>query len=190
MTSSPATTAHRRALTHTTQDTGLFGVYAVGEATNLNDLMYYTLQNMVNLVHYTSEEDVERARTQLKSTLLMQLDGSSAVCDEIGRQVHYHYAAERGDTKHTCLPFYLSLTPLYCLPSVSHPLCPTQLLIYGRRLTPAELFARIDAVDAAAVKGAADIFINDKDVALAALGPIHELPDYNWLRRRTYFQRF
>lgn len=166
-------------MTHTTQDTGLFGVYAVGEATNLNDLMYYTLQNMVNLVHYTSEEDVERARTQLKSTLLMQLDGSSAVCDEIGRQVHYHYAAER---RHKAR--LLAFLPF------SHPPSPTQLLIYGRRLTPAELFARIDAVDAAAVKGAADIFINDKDVALAALGPIHELPDYNWLRRRTYFQRF
>jgi len=132
------------------KDTGLFGVYAVAEPHKLNDLMHHTLHCMVSMCHHTSEEDVARARTQLKSQLLMQLDGSSAVCDEIGRQ----------------------------------------MLIYGRRLTPAELFTRIDAVDATAVKGAAELFINDRDVVLSAIGPIHELPDYNWLRRRTHWHRF
>lgn len=132
------------------KDTGLFGVYAIAEPHKLNDLMYHTLHCMVSMCHHTSEEDVARARTQLKSQLLMQLDGSSAVCDEIGRQ----------------------------------------MIIYGRRLTPAELFARIDAVDATAVKGAAELFINDRDVAVSAIGPIHELPDYNWLRRRTHWHRF
>jgi len=132
------------------KDTGLFGVYAVAEPHTLNDLMYHTLNAMVSMVHHTSEEDVNRAKTQLKSMLLQQLDGSTAVCDEIGRQ----------------------------------------MLIYGRRLTPAELFTRIDAVDATAVKGAAEIYINDRDVACSAVGPIHELPDYNWLRRRTHWHRF
>lgn len=29
-----------------------------------------------------------------------------------------------------------------------------------------------------------------QDVAIAALGPIQNLPDYNWFRRRTYMLRY
>ena len=65
-----------------------------------------------------------------------------------------------------------------------------QMLTYGRRLTPAEVFLRIDNVDTAAVKAAANTFINDQDPAAAAIGPVHELPDYNWMRRRTYWLRY
>lgn len=129
------------------KDTGLFGVYAIAEPETLNDLMFILTESCVRLCHHTTEEEVARARTQLKATMLAHLDGSSQICEDIGRQ----------------------------------------LLTYGRRLTPAEIFARIDAVDAAAVKAAANLYINDQDIAMAALGPIHELPDYNWLRRRTYW---
>jgi processing peptidase subunit beta len=132
------------------QDTGLFGVYAVADKYNLNDLTWYTMEALVRLVHKTSDEEVELAKNQLKASMLMQLDGSSAICEDIGRQ----------------------------------------LLTYGRRLTPAEIFARIDAVDAAAIRKTADEVINDKEHALAALGPIHELPDYNFIRRRSYWLRY
>lgn len=131
-------------------DTGLFGIYAVADKYKLNDLMWYTLEAMVRLVHKTTEEEVEVAKIQLKANMLMQLDGSSAVCEEIGRQ----------------------------------------MLTYGRRLTPAEIFARIDAVDANAVKQVADLVVNDKDHALAAMGPIHELPDYNFIRRRSFWTSY
>ncbi|KAF4321708.1 hypothetical protein BBO99_00001688 [Phytophthora kernoviae] len=132
------------------QDTGLFGVYAVGDKYKLNDLTWYTMEAMVRLVHKTTDEEVERAKTQLKANMLMQLDGSSPICEDIGRQ----------------------------------------MLTYGRRMTPAEIFARIDAVDAAAVRQTADEVINDKEHALAATGPIHELPDYNFIRRRSYWLRY
>ena len=132
------------------KDTGLFGVYSVAEPHKVQDLMWYTLEAMVRLVHETSEEEVERARTQLKANMMMQLDGSSNVCEDIGRQ----------------------------------------MLTYGRRMTPAEIFSRIEAVDANSVKVAADTFINDQDVAAASIGPVHEMPDYNWLRRRTYWLRY
>ncbi|KAJ0981990.1 hypothetical protein J5N97_010245 [Dioscorea zingiberensis] len=63
-----------------------------------------------------------------------------------------------------------------------------QLLTYGRRIPTTELFARIDAVDASTVKRVANRFIFDQDVAIAAMGPIKKLPDYNWfLPRGTYF---
>ena len=29
-----------------------------------------------------------------------------------------------------------------------------------------------------------------QDVAIAAMGPIQGLPDYNWFRRRTYMLRY
>jgi processing peptidase subunit beta len=65
-----------------------------------------------------------------------------------------------------------------------------QLLSHGRRLHPTELLARIDAVDASAVKLAARRFFHDRDHALAAIGPIWELPDYLDLRARSFLRRF
>jgi len=65
-----------------------------------------------------------------------------------------------------------------------------QLLCHGRRLHPTELLARIDAVDASAVKLAARRFFHDRDHALAAIGPIWELPDYLDLRNRSFLRRF
>nr|CAN83279.1 hypothetical protein VITISV_012098 [Vitis vinifera] len=102
------------------------------------------------LPYRVSEEDVIRARNQLKSSLLLHINGLSHVVEDIGRQ----------------------------------------LLTYGRRIPLAELFARIDAVDANTVKRIANRFIFDRDIAIAALGPIQGLPDYNWFRRRTYLLRY
>ena len=53
-----------------------------------------------------SDEEIIRAKTQLKANLLMQLDSFSNIAEDIGRQ----------------------------------------LLTYGRRMTSAELFARVDAI--------------------------------------------
>lgn len=64
------------------------------------------------------------------------------------------------------------------------------LLNYGRRMTPAETFSRIDAVTTDDIKATAFKFFNDKDHALAAVGGIHELPDYTWFRRHSYWLRY
>jgi len=64
------------------------------------------------------------------------------------------------------------------------------LLNYGRRMTPAETFSRIDAVTTEDIKATAFRFFNDKDHALAAVGGIHELPDYTWFRRHSYWLRY
>jgi processing peptidase subunit beta len=55
-----------------------------------------------------------------------------------------------------------------------------ELLVYGRRIPKAEMFARIDAVDADTVRAVADRFIYDQEVAIAAVGDTQFLPDYNW----------
>lgn len=132
------------------KDTGLFGIYMVGADNKLDDLMYYVMNNLVRMVHSPSEEEVERAKTNLKATMLMGLDGHSNVAEDIGRQ----------------------------------------LLTYGRRMTPAEIFSRIDSVTVADIKATAAKFINDQDHALAAVGGIHELPDYQWIRRHSYWLRY
>ena len=46
--------------------------------------------------------------------------------------------------------------------------------------------ARVDALTMADVKAAANSVIDDQDHALAAIGGIHELPDYNWIRRHSF----
>ena len=64
------------------------------------------------------------------------------------------------------------------------------LLVYGRRMPRAEMFARIDAVDAEAIKAVASRFVLDQDLAVVAMGDVQDMPDYNYLRRRTYFLRY
>mmetsp|Transcript_9102 Transcript_9102/g.13998 ORF Transcript_9102/g.13998 Transcript_9102/m.13998 type:complete len:474 (+) Transcript_9102:72-1493(+) len=132
------------------KDTGLFGIYAVAPDNKLDELMWHVMNNLVRLVHTPSDEEVERAKVNLKATMLMSLDGHSNIAEDIGRQ----------------------------------------LLTYGRRMTAAEIFSRIDAVTTADIKATAAKFINDQDHALAAVGGIHELPDYTWIRRHSYWLRY
>jgi processing peptidase subunit beta len=65
-----------------------------------------------------------------------------------------------------------------------------QMLSHGRCVSAAEFFARVDALSTADVKSTAMDFIHDQDHALAAVGPIFELPDYNWIRRRSMWLRY
>lgn len=64
------------------------------------------------------------------------------------------------------------------------------LLNYGRRMTPAEIFSRIDSVTTSDIRATAAKFFNDQDLAIAAVGGIHELPDYTWFRRHSYWLRY
>ena len=73
-----------------------------------------------------------------------------------------------------------------------------QVLTYGRRVPIEEMYARIDAVDAEAVNRVAYEHINDNDLAFVSFGPKDDgkakprrvIPDYNWLRRRTFWLRY
>ncbi|PIA57734.1 hypothetical protein AQUCO_00600452v1 [Aquilegia coerulea] len=71
------------------KDTGLFGVYAVAKPDCLDDLAYVIMQEISKLPYRVSEDDVTRARNQLKSSLLLHIDGTSPVAEDIGRQVDF-----------------------------------------------------------------------------------------------------
>ncbi|KAG6521728.1 hypothetical protein ZIOFF_018854 [Zingiber officinale] len=126
-------------------DTGLFGPSC------LYDLSNVLMEEIRRLAFQVSDEEVTRARNQLKSAMLLHIDGSTAVSENNGRQ----------------------------------------MLTYRRVMPFIEFFARVDAVDAAVVMETARNFIIDKahfalqDVAVAAMGPIRDLPDSTWFRLRT-----
>uniref|UniRef100_A0A8C5F253 Ubiquinol-cytochrome c reductase core protein 1 n=1 Tax=Gopherus evgoodei TaxID=1825980 RepID=A0A8C5F253_9SAUR len=66
----------------------------------------------------------------------------------------------------------------------------SHLLNYGRRISLAEWDARIAAVDARMVREVCSKYIYDKCPAVAAVGPIEQLPDYNRIRSAMYWLRF
>lgn len=69
-------------------DTGLFGVYAVSENfMHLDDMIHYILKEWHRLSIDVSKAEVFRAKNQLKTSLLLSLDGTTPVAEDIGRQL-------------------------------------------------------------------------------------------------------
>lgn len=69
-------------------DTGLWGIYLVSDKfTALDDLVHFALREWSRLAQSVSEAEVERAKAQLKASLLLSLDGTTAVAEDIGRQI-------------------------------------------------------------------------------------------------------
>ncbi|WP_273876703.1 hypothetical protein, partial [Serratia marcescens] len=64
-----------------------------------------------------------------------------------------------------------------------------QVLYLGRRIPLDELNARIDAVSAKTVRDACYKYVYDKCPALASIGPVEQLPDYNRIRGSMYWLR-
>ncbi|WOH07877.1 hypothetical protein DCAR_0727311 [Daucus carota subsp. sativus] len=69
------------------KDTGLFGIYAAAEPESCDDLAYSIMHAMTKLCYKVSDDDVIRASNQLKSSLLLHLDGTSGTAEDIGRQL-------------------------------------------------------------------------------------------------------
>lgn len=55
--------------------------------TQLDDLVHFTLREWSRLSFNVSEAEVERAKAQLKASVLLSLDGTTAVAEDIGRQI-------------------------------------------------------------------------------------------------------
>ncbi|GMM49728.1 mitochondrial processing peptidase [Starmerella bacillaris] len=69
-------------------DTGLWGIYLVSDDEHtLDDLVHFTLKQWNRLSVDVSDAEVERAKSQLKASLLLSLDGTTASAEDIGRQL-------------------------------------------------------------------------------------------------------
>jgi predicted Zn-dependent peptidase len=117
-------------------DTGQLGVYAGTDPEDLPELMQVVADETRQLIEEPQEDELARARAQLKAGLLMGLESCSAVSEDLARQ----------------------------------------LLCFGRRVPVDEVVARIDAVDAGAVRRLGRRLLRGDGLSLAAVGPLEELP--------------
>ncbi|CAH1164705.1 unnamed protein product [Phaedon cochleariae] len=131
------------------KDTGLWGVYFVSDPLTIDDMMFQIQQEFMRLCNSVTEGEVERAKALLIPNTFLQLDTTTAVCEDIGRQ----------------------------------------LLCYGRRLPPHELTHRISSITAKNVKDVCYKYLYDRCPAVAAVGPVENLPDYNVIRSQMYWLR-
>jgi len=130
--------------------TGMFGAYFVTEDAKLDDCVYEVMYEWQRIGKKgLVPGELELAKTKVKSALLMQLDGSSNVAEDIGRS----------------------------------------LIALGRRIEPSEMFRRIEAVTEKDIARVQDEYLYDTDPAIAAIGPLKGLPDYNVIRGQTYWNR-
>jgi len=126
-------------------ETGLFGAHFVSPIDKVDDAVYETLMEWGRFARNVTDSEVERAKNKLKASVLMNIDGTTAVAEDIGRQV----------------------------------------LTHGRRLTPAEIFARIDAITAKDIKRVAKQYLEDACPTVSAYGNLRNFPDYSYIRRWT-----
>ncbi|CAK9799992.1 Mitochondrial-processing peptidase subunit beta [Anthophora plagiata] len=69
------------------QDTGLWGIYFVSDPMMLEYFVYNIQREWMRLCTSVTSKEVERAKTVLKTNMLHQLDGTTAICEDIGRQM-------------------------------------------------------------------------------------------------------
>jgi processing peptidase subunit beta len=142
--------AHSYMSFHTSyDDTGLWGWYGICESDKVEDLVWAVQQEWVRICQGATETEVDRAKQQLKASMLFGVDGTTALCEEIGRQ----------------------------------------MLTYRQRYTPEMICSMIDSVTSADVRSIGMQYIYDQCPAVAGVGPIEQLSDYNRIRANMYWLR-
>ncbi|XP_036387073.1 cytochrome b-c1 complex subunit 1, mitochondrial-like [Megalops cyprinoides] len=68
-------------------DTGLLGIHFVTDKHHIDDMMHLAQNQWMNLCTTVTESDVARAKNVLKASLVGQLNGTTPICEDIGRQI-------------------------------------------------------------------------------------------------------
>jgi predicted Zn-dependent peptidase len=69
-------------------DTGMFGLYAGTDATDLPELMRVVVGEITNASETITEAEIARAKAQMKASLLMALESSGARTEQLARQMY------------------------------------------------------------------------------------------------------
>jgi len=69
------------------KDTGLWGCYFVCDRMTIDEMMHQIQSEWMRLCTVVTEQEVARAKNILRANLLLQLDGSTPICEDIGRQM-------------------------------------------------------------------------------------------------------
>jgi len=69
------------------KDTGLWGIYFVTDAMKQEDMMFNIQSEWMRLATSITDFEVNRAKNLLKTNMLLQLDGTTPICEDIGRQM-------------------------------------------------------------------------------------------------------
>jgi predicted Zn-dependent peptidase len=125
------------------RDAGILGIYAGTGEQETAELVPVVCEEFLALIEAPGEEELVRARAQLKASLLMALESCSAQSEELARQ----------------------------------------LLIFGRRIPPEEMIAKIDVVNEAAIRRVGHRLLADSRPTLTAIGPLGHLPDLDKVQR-------
>jgi len=132
------------------KDTGVFGFYAECDEVAVEHCIGELMLSINFLSYSVTDEEVERAKRELKLKIFGGSGSASEACNDIGRQ----------------------------------------MLAYSRVVPPAEMILRIDAIDREEVNRVAYQYLNDTEVAVTGLGPLHGMPQYLDLRRSTTMVRY
>lgn len=66
----------------------LWGIYLVTDQRGkIDDLVHFALREWSRLSQSVTEAETERAKAQLKASILLSLDGTTALAEDIGRQI-------------------------------------------------------------------------------------------------------
>jgi hypothetical protein len=95
-------------------------MYGVCDPMKADDFIFAIQEEWIHICEHVTEDDVARAKAQFKAAWLFQNDGTTAICDEIGRQMLTY-------GRRMCVPpCYFSLSPRM---SVHHSLDTVLLLV-------------------------------------------------------------
>ncbi len=71
-------------------DGGLFAVYAGTGEDQAEELVPVTLEELRRVQHDVSEDELARAKAQLRASLLMSLESTGSRCEQLARQLQVH----------------------------------------------------------------------------------------------------
>ncbi|MFP6729861.1 MAG: pitrilysin family protein [Alphaproteobacteria bacterium] len=71
-------------------DSGLFGIYAGAGESHIGELMPVICDEVAKIAISVGDDEVDRARAQIKASLLMSLESPSSRCEQIARHMHIY----------------------------------------------------------------------------------------------------